>query len=200
MSKYEIYARNFCKKGHAPWFPHPVDIADVGYMFDGRWIKLFNASEEIKDGDDKSKFPPGYHPITIGDVDQIQLDNSPPETSESVETMEIGAGVSSSEAVSAQAGGMFAFASKSTRSQGAILMVDKVVDIHDALDKANFINYICSNYASWMIFANKVKHRGILLTDLVLVTGFHKSSAWACAAFSSRSSQIKLEFSLALEV
>ena len=50
------------------WFPEPddtqgpVEIGDVGYMFDGSFRKLFNVTRPI---DDPNDMPPKFVPLTI---------------------------------------------------------------------------------------------------------------------------------------
>jgi hypothetical protein len=73
---------------------------------------------------------------------------------------------------------------KSSKRAGAILAHKGDIDVQDVIKLASFQKYIHENYASWRIFA-KSCDLGICLLDLVLVTGCHKASYWACAAFQS---------------
>jgi hypothetical protein len=76
---------------------------------------------------------------------------------------------------------------KSSKRAGAILAHKGDIDVQDVLEYPSFQRCIRKNYASWLTFANDSCNHGICLLDLVLVTGFHKTSYWACAAFESSS-------------
>ena len=52
------------------------------------------------------------------------------------------------------------------------------------------------NAASWLEFATKKNNRNIRLIDPVLVTGWHKTTSWACVAFSQRSREMNLTFDI----
>ena len=66
------------------------------------------------------------------------------------------------------------------------------------MEDLNFAKYIRENHGSWLKFATEKCNRGIRLIDLVLVTGCHKTSSWACAAFASRSKEVNIEFNAAV--
>ena len=92
------------------------------------------------------------------------------------------------------ADGQYTFTS--SRQEGAILVPDKIIDTADAVERLRYITYIRENSASWLDFANKRHGRGIRLIDLVLVTGWHKTAFWGCAAFSQCSREITLTFNV----
>jgi hypothetical protein len=56
------------------------------------------------------------------------------------------------------------------------------MDIWDVKEKRKFREYMINNIDSWVKFAEDDDK---FMPDLVLVTGFHKTSHWACAAFES---------------
>ena len=80
----EIYARNLLSnRGFAPYYPRPVDIAEVGYVFAGSWDPLFNASKKPGDESNKLGVPNGYHPLDVGELEQEwNLVNLPSQMSE----------------------------------------------------------------------------------------------------------------------
>ena len=82
----------------------------------------------------------------------------------------------------------------SSKQEGAILVPGGKIDTVDALEHPKYVKYILENSASWLEFSNKRHNRGIRLIDLVLVTGWHKTASWACAAFSQCSREINLTF------
>jgi hypothetical protein len=67
---HEVYAQNLLSdKGFAPWFPGPVNIAEVGYVHCGKWIPLFDTSKEWREDENKGRSKPeGYYPLVIGDT------------------------------------------------------------------------------------------------------------------------------------
>ena len=84
----------------------------------------------------------------------------------------------------------------SSKQEGAILIPGGEIDTADVLEHSRYIRYIWENFASWLEFANKRHHCNICLIDLVLVTGYHKTASWACAAFSQCSCEINLTFNV----
>ena len=97
MSEHEIYARNLLSdKGFAPWIPGPVDIAEVGYVLDGGWTQLFNASKERDDRSNRLGVPKGYYPLVVGEVQKRTLSGEAI-TSEGGTTLEFGTKASSSD-------------------------------------------------------------------------------------------------------
>lgn len=75
MPAHKTYAKALCRKGHgyALWEPDPgtdpaVELADVGYVRDGGFIKLFNASLDAEDPRNRLGLPDGYEPCLISEV------------------------------------------------------------------------------------------------------------------------------------
>jgi hypothetical protein len=91
MPAWETYYQELISRGygHAVWDADPgsepaVEIADVGYMDDGAFVRLFNASKEVGDASNKFGTPEGYEPIHIGAVRNGTLSAIQPITSETV--------------------------------------------------------------------------------------------------------------------
>lgn len=75
MVAYTTYAKALFPKGHGHplWEPDPgeyapVEIADVGYISDGGFIKLFSASTRIDGWSNRLGFPEGHTPLLVGDI------------------------------------------------------------------------------------------------------------------------------------
>jgi hypothetical protein len=73
MARFEIYTKQLLQAGcgHPIWRPDPckesaVEIADVGYLENGKWVTLFNGSKEHKDESNKLGAPGGYYPLQVG--------------------------------------------------------------------------------------------------------------------------------------
>ena len=83
MTDHEIYARNLLSgKGFAPYYPCPVNIPEVGYVFDGGWQPLFDASKKPGDESNTRGVPNGYRPLDVGELKTRVLSNLFPITNE----------------------------------------------------------------------------------------------------------------------
>ncbi|KAF8516249.1 hypothetical protein JB92DRAFT_2272739 [Gautieria morchelliformis] len=197
MPAWETYYQELISRGHghAVWDPDPgeepaVQVADVGYMKNGTFIRLFNASKAIGDISNKLGTPEGYEPIYLGEMKHGTLSAAEPITSETVLHRRGGVSVSGGSMV--QSGGGFTF--ECTKEQGAALILRQDARRTDALRKTNFTRYVLENHSKWLKFANDVHERGISADQLLMVTGCDKTSQWACAAFLASSNQIGVEF------
>jgi hypothetical protein len=63
----------------------------------------------------------------------------------------------------------------------------------DASNQKEFVEYIMKHHRSWLDFAH-VLGRDLSLSDLILVDGCDKTSEWACAAWSEKTSDMELNF------
>ena len=198
--------------GFAPYYPGPVNIAEVGYVFRGGWEPLFNASRKPGDESNELGVPDGYRPLDVGKLTTRILSGGYPITNERGRSLEFGIkGPSTAMCVVLVAvieayifmreispvtsvEGQYTFTS--SKQEGAILVPGDIIDTADAVERLRYISYIRENSASWLEFANERHGRGIRLIDLVLVTGWHKTASWACAAFSQCSHEVTLTFNV----
>lgn len=74
---HETYTKALLKKfhGHALWEPDPgtdapVELADVGYVQNGAFIKLFNASKGPNHPSNPLGLPDGHEPCPIGPIQE----------------------------------------------------------------------------------------------------------------------------------
>jgi hypothetical protein len=72
---WTIYAQQLVprRNGHALWEPNPgddpaVELADVGYLKDGAFIRLFNASKTHDDASNGLGVPEGYEVLGVGKI------------------------------------------------------------------------------------------------------------------------------------
>lgn len=217
MVAHTTYANNLISKGHGYplWEPDPgnyapIELADVGYLYDGAFIKLFNASTNQYNRSNRLGFPNDHIPIDVGDVlNKTPLPKRPKYissegVSEADANMSATAGLdiclsssfstfhlSNAYRTSMQARGGFTLAS--SHQQGAVLTMGDVAYRQDALDEGKFLEYFIQHHRSWLTFANTLG-RGLALTDILFVTGCDKTSDWACAAWSEKTSSITLSF------
>ncbi|KAF8575467.1 hypothetical protein K439DRAFT_1369932, partial [Ramaria rubella] len=181
------------KEGYPLWDPDPqnepaVEIADVGYIKNGAFVRLFNASRPYGDKSNKYGVPEFYVPLEIGEIqERATIPAKVPIKSESVVQIDIEASFSGGYVATTQIGGSVSF--QCSRQSGAVLIPGDDADRQDALRKLSFFNYIRQYHGSWLVFANESRERGIDLNDLVLVTGCDRTSAWAVAAFSDKSNE-----------
>jgi hypothetical protein len=63
----------------------------------------------------------------------------------------------------------------------------------DASNQLEFSEYIIKHHRSWLDFAHSWGI-DVSLSDLILVDGCDKTSEWACAAWSEKSSSLRLNF------
>ena len=215
INYHEIYARHLLSdNGFASYYPRPVDIAEVGYVDGGFWIPLFNASKKPGDESNKLGVPNGYRPLDVGELVTATIPGGSPITSERGTSLRFGGSSAAAMCVlfsvvtliatcifiqefSAvmSADGQYTFTS--SKQEGAILVPGDTIDTADAIERSRYIRYIRENSASWLEFANERHHRNIRLSDLVLVTGWHKTASWGCAAFSlelSRKTNLTFNF------
>lgn len=75
MVAYETYANALITKGHGHplWEPDPgefapVEIADVGHVLNGGFIKIFNASSDAPNLSNQFGLPPGFSPLPVGPI------------------------------------------------------------------------------------------------------------------------------------
>ncbi|GJJ16175.1 hypothetical protein Clacol_010455 [Clathrus columnatus] len=165
--------------------PHddPVDIADVGYISDhGGWIKLFNLRTET----DPKKLPSNHRPGSVVITDQdIEKDIfKGPRYSNSIRKL----GGSIEVQGKAEAGLSYECAEE----KGAILFIAEDAVTRNSLNKIQFANLIQENIENWMEFA-KQKGRDIRITDLVLVTGYVRTTTWVAAVFRQKSQWCKFK-------
>lgn len=96
------YAKALFSKthSHALWEPDPasgnyasVELADVGYIKNGCFVKLFNAS---KDADGSSAYPDGHEPCVVGPINRRNpLPGGSPISSEGVSEVGMEGGLTS---------------------------------------------------------------------------------------------------------
>jgi hypothetical protein len=75
MVSYETYAHALITKGHGHplWQPDPgehapIDLGDVGYLYEGAFVKLFNVSKDIHSWSNRLGLPHEHTPLQVGDI------------------------------------------------------------------------------------------------------------------------------------
>ncbi|KAF8516341.1 hypothetical protein BU17DRAFT_50957, partial [Hysterangium stoloniferum] len=190
MTAQEIYAERLlhAKRGQPLWNADPyedlpVEIADVGYVRDGTWIRLFNASKPKEDPYNsvlRPGVPTNHERLFTGTIKRSRLSKSSPFMSKEVKRIGIHGDISAGPVI--EFGGGFTF--ESSKATGAILTLGDDADSVDALDIGYFISAIQKHSQEWLKFANKSHRRELTLWDMIFVTGYDRTSSWAAAVFS----------------
>ncbi|KAF8071440.1 hypothetical protein FPV67DRAFT_1412255 [Lyophyllum atratum] len=176
--------------------PHPVDgpvqIAVVGYMKEGAFYTLFNASLPGDHPAQRFGVPEGFEPFVVGEIRNFGAALQPgPLHGGTVSTLQAELGTQ---------GGVLPvdakFTFKCTSTQGAILIPESGVVREEAVQKRRFKRYVKENWRSWVAFAESLDI-DIGFGELMLVTECSKTTAWSSAVYSNTSSS---EFSLTLSV
>ncbi|KAF8519786.1 hypothetical protein BU17DRAFT_89633 [Hysterangium stoloniferum] len=160
MTAQEIYAERLlhAKRGQPLWNADPydelpVEIADVGYVRDGSWIRLFNASKPAEDPYNSTLHPgvpTNHEPFSTGKIKRGILSKLSPIMSKEVKRIGIHGDVSVGPLI-IQSGGGFTF--ESSNATGAILTLGDDADSMDALDTRYFTSAIWDHHQDWLEFA-----------------------------------------------
>ncbi|KAH9950735.1 hypothetical protein B0H21DRAFT_685940 [Amylocystis lapponica] len=184
---WEIYAEQLFQRGHGHplWDPQPtkhgeVLIGDVGYMRNGRFYRLFNATRSAEDEINRRYgVPAGFKPLVFEDylLDRregaIQAD---PLCSMSVKSMGVGA-----QAGIQGIGGGLQF--ECSEQQGAVLVI-KDAAVREELHPSDTItDYMLDHHHTWYAFAKDRFGLALEKEDIIFVRGWAKTTEWAVAAF-----------------
>ncbi|TBU30104.1 hypothetical protein BD311DRAFT_659806 [Dichomitus squalens] len=198
----EVYTKLLFQRGHGHplWEPEPtasgeVLIGDVGYILDGGFYRLFNATLAADDAvNQRYGVPDGYEPLKV------------PPTLKHVRANALQAGPICSKSVTAvtadaslqagvgNAGGLASLRFKFAEEQGAILVLKN--DAHrEALHPCrDLTQYILLNHAGWHQFARNVCRLDLKSQDIVFVCGCVKTAEWALAAATHRARDGEISF------
>ncbi|OBZ65404.1 Vegetative incompatibility protein HET-E-1 [Grifola frondosa] len=198
---YNIYAKQLfhLAKGYPLWVPEhtkfgEVLIGDVGYLHDGGFYRLFNATLPANH-DIHTEFgvPDDYEPLKINRYGLNETKNwikSGEHMSKTVKNMTISANASAA-IVSTGAG----FTYTCTDEQGALLLLKRPGDRSLVHKSRSFMSYMRRNHASWHRFATDTCDVDLQKDEIIFVNGCVKSAEWAVAAFIERGREGELYFS-----
>lgn len=86
-----------------------------------------------------------------------------------------------------------AFAFRSTRKRGAILITKGPIKVTDTNRELAFSSYFKKHHDAWVKFAQDKGHN-VSLRDIILVTGHDTTREYAMAAFANNSEDLRLQF------
>ncbi|KAF8589934.1 hypothetical protein K439DRAFT_1303893, partial [Ramaria rubella] len=169
----------------APQEYDKVNIADVGYVRQGCFHRLFNAALSADHAANKDGVPRDFIPLDLGRSSTTIWRQ--PRVPRALHTQNInakGAGID----ISATP-----IKFESSASTGAILLTNHKTYREDVVRIARMEKYMLEHAESWLEFASE-DDRGIGLEDLMLITGYDVTSEYAMAAFSNTERVVGIEF------
>ncbi|GJF00346.1 WD40 repeat domain-containing protein [Phanerochaete sordida] len=190
----EVYATNLevLGLGYPLWCPEPHDsgelhLADVGFLHEGKFIRLFNLDLSSPDKA-VTHFKPPFTNIVALPQNALQINRT-------VNLLSAGhycsRGVRESAAhasAAAPAGPNVSVAFKADytchEAQGAALTLQSQATAEVILPSADLKDYILQHVVTWHEYATQVLRLGIKIEDIVVVTGWVKTAPdWAATAF-----------------
>ncbi|OCH86840.1 WD40 repeat-like protein [Obba rivulosa] len=198
---HKIYAQRLYGLGHGMplWVPEPtanseVEIGDVGYLYKGRFYRLFNATLPASDPIFEENGCPGgtaYQPFQAQSTAMFDLpDAIPPKSTlycKSLRQLQI-----DGQAATPVVGGGLSF--QYTGGRGAILVLEDGAVNKELHEGRRLANYMRQNYESWNEWAQEKLPEGIEHDDIIFVRGWMKTTQWAVAAFADGGRAASLSF------
>ncbi|KAJ7433104.1 hypothetical protein FB451DRAFT_1155377, partial [Mycena latifolia] len=189
---HQVYSHQLreLSHGYALWCPEPclydeVKVGDVGYLRDGAFHRLFNATLPADHPDQTLGVPPLFQPLILPVGSMWRNDKFfDPSNLRSSSVSEHRYGVSAGGVVLPGGAGVHFSCS---RKQGALLHLSRPAIREEALAREAFETYTLGNFTNWYDFANTVLLRGVKSGDILFVTGCDKTFEWASAVFDERS-------------
>ncbi|EKM58887.1 uncharacterized protein PHACADRAFT_248999, partial [Phanerochaete carnosa HHB-10118-sp] len=198
----EIYASSLqtLNQGHALWFPEPhgsgqPQIGDVGFILEGAFVRLFNLDTSAPDKKVTYWEPRPPFKITEPLPEGVLKTDARPRVllpgdycSHGVQRKDIHAAVDVTASVDISVGLSASYTCKEER--GAVLALKSDAHAETIYKNQIFKKYIFRNIRAWHAYAKDVLGLDIKQEDLVVVSGWVKTTAdWAETAFSNTSTR-----------
>ncbi|KAH9070983.1 hypothetical protein EDB83DRAFT_2673770 [Lactarius deliciosus] len=195
----EELAKAYPAFGHALWEPNPgeyppVEVGDVGFVRQGKFLRLFNALySEIHPSNQRFGVPEDHEQLQPipNHIDRGALN---PNTFYSYGVSVVSGGL---EALATGSIGSAEVSFSCTKKQGAVLTLPVTAQREDTLTQDHFREWIIMHIDSWFAFAQKLR-LGIEMRDIILVTGNHRTRSWSNITFNEV--QTDAQFSLGVDV
>ncbi|PCH36243.1 hypothetical protein WOLCODRAFT_166779 [Wolfiporia cocos MD-104 SS10] len=201
---WDIYARLLSQKGYGYplWSPEPleqgeIDIGDVGWIQDGRFIRLINTFESPQSPineywkslrDFETLDRTALEPFIINQPRRITADVL---LSNGISKVDVGAGI---QAMNNVANLEASF--KCSSDQAVLLMLPSGQGDERSLIRSEQVTkFIKRNHENWYHMARDDVGVDITRDDLIFVTGWIKTSAWLIAACSHSARGVKIGLS-----
>ncbi|KAI0334585.1 hypothetical protein GY45DRAFT_1294881 [Cubamyces sp. BRFM 1775] len=198
----KVYTKLMLQRGHGYplWEPEPneageVLIGDVGYILDGGFYRLFNATLAA-DHPVNARYgvPDGYQPFTYPEAllhRRSRVLEPKPLCSKNVVAFSVEASADLGFTNPGVSGGV---RFKCSDEQAAVLVLKRPGNrevLHPCRDLSQ---YILTNHQSWYTFARDVFRLDIGEDDIIFVSGSIKTAEWALAAATHRAREGELSF------
>ncbi|KAG6848078.1 hypothetical protein H0H93_003608 [Arthromyces matolae] len=196
---HDIYAEQLCelRRGYPLYYPEPdpedgpMEIGDVGFVRNGAFYRLFNASRSPDDSIQRFGVPSGFELLDVGRI-RIQegaLEPGPLQ-SKSVYTLEANIGTPTT---GLPLDASFHF--KCTSNRGAILVQETQMRQEVAFQSDHFEEYLSRHIQSWYDFA-KQRRMSVGFGEIMLVTECSRTAAWSSAIYADSSKEFGVSFSV----
>ncbi|RDX40538.1 hypothetical protein OH76DRAFT_1366095 [Lentinus brumalis] len=199
----DVYTKLLFRRGHGYplWEPEPtkageVLVGDVGYILEGSFYRLFNATLPAGHAVHQQwGVPDGYEPFIYPDTllhRRAHALQPGPICSTSVVARSVDASLGVGPG--APAGVVAQLRFKCADEQGAVLVL-KDDGAREALHPSrDLVQYIVRNHEAWHRFAQDVFRLDLVESDVLFVSGCVKTGAWALAAATHRAREGELVF------
>ncbi|KAI0635543.1 hypothetical protein C8Q77DRAFT_1039062, partial [Trametes polyzona] len=201
VAPWDIYAERLFSLGYGYplWAPEPslqfgeVRIGDIGYLSEGRFHFLFNCTVPEDDPINVRGVPPGFEAMT---VDVTAVEEHP---NEIVQPQLRSQGLHSI-SMGGEANARYANASVGVRyycseQSGALLMLKDPGHATRLTSDRHAREYMRKHLQQWHAFATDSLGHDLQESDIIFVSGFVKTTVWAEAAFSCKSTNGELYIS-----
>ncbi|KAH9889000.1 hypothetical protein C8Q73DRAFT_175835 [Cubamyces lactineus] len=198
----KVYTKLMLQRGHGYplWEPEPneageVLIGDVGYVLDGGFYRLFNATLAA-DHPVNARYgvPDGYQPFTYPEAllhRRPRILEPKPLCSKNVVAFSVEASADLGFSNPGASGGV---RFKCSDEQAAILVLKRPGNREVLHPCRDLTQYILSNHQSWYTFARDVFRLDIAEDDIIFVSGSIKTAEWALAAATHRAREGEVSF------
>ncbi|PCH41760.1 WD40 repeat-like protein [Wolfiporia cocos MD-104 SS10] len=181
-----VYAEQLFRLGHGYplWDPEPTKhgeilIGDVGFIENGGFYRIFNATHNKDDPVNKYGVPDGFKTFSYGEYAEINQSGYITEhalCSKAVKQVTASLDVN----VHGAKGG---FHFQCTDEQGALLVIKEAGTRQAIHPSRRMSNYMKQNHQSWYTFATEDKDLDIPKDSIIFVRGFAKTAEWAVTAW-----------------
>ncbi|KAI0737532.1 hypothetical protein C8Q80DRAFT_309616 [Daedaleopsis nitida] len=202
LKEWDLYARELVTRGHGHplWGPEPslesgeVQLGDVGYLRKGHFCFWFNCMRPQSDPRNSRGVPDGFEvfepPDGRGPDSGVEVHNvvMPPHLhSGSTESWTISGGASAGNGaeVGTSMGGEIQYNCK--EKTGALLLLKEPGHEKYLECETSIRTYMKQHIDNWYKYG-RARGIDIRMHDILFVSGFVKTSAWAVGAFKHRSS------------
>ncbi|KZT63899.1 hypothetical protein DAEQUDRAFT_679571 [Daedalea quercina L-15889] len=197
MSASDVYAQQLFRLGYGYplWDPQTprgeVYVGDVGFIDEGSFHRVFNATNPEDHPANKYGVPSGYKPFTL--TSEFSSYKKPGALapgalcSRTIKQLSVGMAASSH---GFGAGLEF----QCTDNQGAVLVIQHGANRERILPSRRMVHYMSQNFASWHEFITHRLDVDIPKDSIQFISGVHKTSHWAVASYVEAGRTARFQF------